>query len=58
MGCINTRESNRSHNHTNPSINIYRVTDSRFGAGKLEINSAELVFHKKGYTPIVWSLKH
>lgn len=50
MGCI--------HTHNPPNNVLYRVTDSKFGPGKLEINSDELIFHKKGFTPIVWSLKH
>ncbi|KAL5278780.1 FRS2 family protein [Megaselia abdita] len=50
MGCINS--------HSQSEKVFYRVTDSRFGEGKLEINSDELIFHKRGCSPIVWSLKH
>lgn len=54
MGCANGKSAAK---------NVFKVSESKFGEGKLEINSKEMIFYKKGCEKkddmkIPFSLKH
>lgn len=52
MGCVNTKKFADADN------NVFKVSESKFGEGKLEINSKEMIFYRKGCEKIAFSLKH
>ena len=50
MGCITTKNLE----------NVFKISESQFGNGRLHITSKELIFYTKDrkHDPIVWPLKH
>lgn len=50
MGCVNAKTEEESV--------FFKVSESKFGEGKLEINSKEMIFYRKGCESILFSLKH
>lgn len=51
MGCISAKPKEE---------HVFKVSESKFGSGKLEINPKEIIFYKKGCekTAMIFSLKH